>query len=147
MAPRFTNYCDANAQFKFTPPFFNRCTVDDGGDTGQCLPLNNDTLAYCFQNGIDFTEEACNPDPDARVGSDSQCDFGDFCVQSQARDGGLCLPISVDGGCPDGFDAFDWITGATWFICAPDCTNNPGACTFGMCYGDPNNLAVQFCLP
>ncbi len=38
----FYDRCDSNPQTgKLTPPFFNRCTVDDGGDTGQCLPFDD----------------------------------------------------------------------------------------------------------
>jgi len=145
----FDDYCDANAQLKFTPPFYNRCTVDDAGDTGQCLPFGNGNVAYCFQSGYDFTDEPCNPG--GRVGGDSECDFGDYCIpnlmQAQAGivpDGGFCLPITVDGGCPDGYGSFQYLNGADWQICSQDCSSTP--CTVGTCY-NITGTTEYICLP
>ncbi len=136
----FNDYCDISAQGKFNPPYYNRCTVDDGGDTGQCLPLSSG-IALCFQSGFSFTGEACNPVSAGRTGGDSECDFGTFCVG--AGDGGLCLPVSADGGCPEGYDAY-LLGGADFYVCGPDCTGM--LCSFGNCYIDNLNANLDVCL-
>ena len=145
----FFDLCGENAAGKFTGPFWGRCTVDDGGNTGQCLSFNMGAYALCEQNGFDFTDEACNPH--GRVGTDSECDFGDICVGdydattgTPVSDGGVCLPISVDGGCVEGYDSLP-NPGADWEICVQDCAET-GTCTVGTCFTD-TTTGMHICLP
>ena len=137
----FYNFCDKG-------PFYGTCPVDDAGAKGQCLPFNNDGFAFCYQTGFDFEGEACNPDPDARTGAFSQCSAGNFCVSSQpSGDGGLCLPITSDGGCPLGNDAFAYYTNGDWAVCLQDCADaGPPECDYGNCY-NYTPTGQQMCFP
>jgi len=137
----FLNFCDQNSHGQFVGPFYNECPVGDGGLKGQCLPLDNGA-AFCFQTGFDVTNLPCNQA--GRTGNDSQCTLGNFCVPNQADDGGLCMPISEDGGCPPGQQSFAYLGGVPWSECFQDCSQGP--CNIGTCY-NITPTGQQLCLP
>jgi hypothetical protein len=120
----FLNFCGYMNQIQdFPGPFFGTCPVLDDDD-GQCLEFGSfpNNGAYCYQNGTANVGEPCNLQ--FRFGAFSECGYGNYCVPNAAADGGLCFPITIDGGCSPGDDAVPLPWGADWAICAADCTTS-----------------------
>ena len=115
----------------FVGPYFGTCAVAAAAD-GQCFSFNTGTYAECIEDGTADVGEPCNPT--FRYGAFSECKYGNFCWPTASGDGGLCFPITIDGGC--GAPGNDVIgeTGADWGICAQDCTASM-ACDGGAAVG------------
>jgi len=145
----FNNQCGQNASGEFVGPFFGTCPVLSTDD-GQCLMFNAapNTIAFCFQNGTAAVGEPCNPV--FRFGEFSECTYGNYCVSTASGDGGLCFPITADGGtCAAGDDVIDALGGADWGVCATDCTTtmNCDAGPVGTTCQTPDGGKVSFCAP
>jgi len=134
----------------FTGPFFNTCPVL-AADDGQCLSFNTGGVAICFPNGTADVGEPCTPT--FRGGAFSECKYGNYCQPNAAiGDGGLCFPITIDGGsCAAGDDPVTVQTNADWAICAQDCTTSM-SCDGGVAGTSCQALtggttALSVCLP
>jgi len=145
----FQNYCD-DTNNVFTGPFFNTCPVL-AADDGQCLSFNTGGVAICFPNGTADVGEPCTPT--FRGGAFSECKYGNYCQPNAAiGDGGLCFPITIDGGsCAAGDDPVTVQTNADWAICAQDCTTSM-SCDGGVAGTSCQALtggttALSVCLP
>jgi hypothetical protein len=146
----FNNQCGQDpTSGAFVGPFFGTCPVLDAGD-GQCLAFNSspNVIAFCFQNGTADSGQPCNPQ--FRFGEFSECSYGNYCFPTPSGDGGLCFPITVDGGtCAAGDDVVLAQTGADWAVCAMDCTTSM-SCDggpVGTSCQTPTGSTASFCLP
>ena len=158
----FYNFCGEDGiggSGPFVGPYFGTCPVE-ASDDGQCLEYDADAGPYgiCQPNGTSDVGEPCNPL--YRFGAFSECTFGNYCVSNSSYDGGLCFPITVDGGCAGGEEpvavggddhpnSITTQTGPDWAICALDCTTSK-SCSAGpvgtSCQMSPGGT-VSVCLP